>query len=251
MFQSATSAANRHGSARAQASRKNNGVPVGAESICAAVWVTPYCYDRRETRAPARTNAIALRRNLLCLRPADSKGPRLQPLYRAAARAAAGVTRPTLGASPDHQPGPRHEGARDRPLVQRQERRPATSLARPRPCNVLRRGSCRDHANRLLLSWSGFTWRRPAAASGMRATVAPVAAPSFRRRRADLARRFLCNPPLSTRAPPAIPLEDPRRLARVPAGHFRWRTTHWERTNPWFAVELLPELRARIAAALQ
>src|SRR5580700_12127281 len=97
MFQSATSAANRHGSARAQASRKNNGVPVGAESICAAVWVTPYCYDRRETRAPARTNAIALRRNLLCLRPADSKGPRLQPLYRAAARAAAGVTRPTLG----------------------------------------------------------------------------------------------------------------------------------------------------------
>ncbi len=33
--------------------------------------------------------------------------------------------------------------------------------------------------------------------------------------------------------------------------HPSWRTTHWERTNPWFAVELLPELRARIAAALQ
>jgi uracil-DNA glycosylase len=33
--------------------------------------------------------------------------------------------------------------------------------------------------------------------------------------------------------------------------HPSWRMTHWERTNPWFAVELLPELRARIAAALR
>jgi uracil-DNA glycosylase len=33
--------------------------------------------------------------------------------------------------------------------------------------------------------------------------------------------------------------------------HPSWRTTHWERRNPWFAAELLPELPARLAAALQ
>jgi uracil-DNA glycosylase len=33
--------------------------------------------------------------------------------------------------------------------------------------------------------------------------------------------------------------------------HPSWRTTHWERTHPWFAAELLPELRARVAAALR
>ena len=32
--------------------------------------------------------------------------------------------------------------------------------------------------------------------------------------------------------------------------HPSWRTTHWERTHPWFAAELLPELRARVAAVL-
>jgi uracil-DNA glycosylase len=32
--------------------------------------------------------------------------------------------------------------------------------------------------------------------------------------------------------------------------HPSWRTTHWERTYPWFAAELLPELRAAVAAAL-
>jgi uracil-DNA glycosylase len=32
--------------------------------------------------------------------------------------------------------------------------------------------------------------------------------------------------------------------------HPSWRTTFWERTNPWFAADLLPELRARVAAAL-
>jgi uracil-DNA glycosylase len=32
--------------------------------------------------------------------------------------------------------------------------------------------------------------------------------------------------------------------------HPSWRTTHWERSNPWFAAELLPELRARLAAML-
>ena len=33
--------------------------------------------------------------------------------------------------------------------------------------------------------------------------------------------------------------------------HPSWRTTHWERTHPWFAGELLPELRARVAAVLR
>ena len=32
--------------------------------------------------------------------------------------------------------------------------------------------------------------------------------------------------------------------------HPSWRTTAWERANPWFAAEALPELRAAIAAAL-
>ncbi|HEY1795660.1 MAG TPA: uracil-DNA glycosylase family protein [Stellaceae bacterium] len=32
--------------------------------------------------------------------------------------------------------------------------------------------------------------------------------------------------------------------------HPSWRTTFWERANPWFAAELLPDLRARVAAAL-
>ncbi len=35
-----------------------------------------------------------------------------------------------------------------------------------------------------------------------------------------------------------------------PLPHPSWRTTLWERANPWFAAELLPALRARIAAAL-
>ena len=32
--------------------------------------------------------------------------------------------------------------------------------------------------------------------------------------------------------------------------HPSWRTTAWERNNPWFAAELLPELHARIATVL-
>ena len=32
--------------------------------------------------------------------------------------------------------------------------------------------------------------------------------------------------------------------------HPSWRTTAWERANPWFAAELLPELRAAVARAL-
>lgn len=32
----------------------------------------------------------------------------------------------------------------------------------------------------------------------------------------------------------------------VPLPHPSWRTTAWERKNPWFAAELLPQLRARL-----
>jgi uracil-DNA glycosylase len=32
--------------------------------------------------------------------------------------------------------------------------------------------------------------------------------------------------------------------------HPSWRTTHWERTHPWFSAELLPALRAAVAGAL-
>jgi uracil-DNA glycosylase len=33
--------------------------------------------------------------------------------------------------------------------------------------------------------------------------------------------------------------------------HPSWRTTAWERANPWFAAELLPELRRRVLRALE
>ena len=35
-----------------------------------------------------------------------------------------------------------------------------------------------------------------------------------------------------------------------PLPHPSWRTLAWERRNPWFAAELLPALRARLAAEL-
>jgi uracil-DNA glycosylase len=38
--------------------------------------------------------------------------------------------------------------------------------------------------------------------------------------------------------------------AYLPLPHPSWRTTLWERKNPWFAGELLPELRARVARLL-
>lgn len=41
------------------------------------------------------------------------------------------------------------------------------------------------------------------------------------------------------------------RLPRyLPLPHPSWRTTAWEKRNPWFAAELLPELRRRVRAAL-
>jgi uracil-DNA glycosylase len=36
----------------------------------------------------------------------------------------------------------------------------------------------------------------------------------------------------------------------LPLPHPSWRTTAWERKNPWFGEELLPELRRRVAALL-
>lgn len=38
--------------------------------------------------------------------------------------------------------------------------------------------------------------------------------------------------------------------AVIPLPHPSWRTTGWERRNPWFTAELLPILRARVAAVL-
>jgi uracil-DNA glycosylase len=38
--------------------------------------------------------------------------------------------------------------------------------------------------------------------------------------------------------------------AIVPLPHPSWRTTGWERRNPWFGEELLPALRHAVAAAL-
>jgi uracil-DNA glycosylase len=40
----------------------------------------------------------------------------------------------------------------------------------------------------------------------------------------------------------------PPRYFALP--HPSWRTTGWERKNPWFAAEMLPELRAAVTAAL-
>jgi len=34
----------------------------------------------------------------------------------------------------------------------------------------------------------------------------------------------------------------------LPLPHPSWRTASWERANPWFAAEVLPELRARVRA---
>jgi uracil-DNA glycosylase len=38
--------------------------------------------------------------------------------------------------------------------------------------------------------------------------------------------------------------------AYLPLPHPSWRTIAWERKNPWFAAELLPELQRRVAALL-
>jgi uracil-DNA glycosylase len=36
----------------------------------------------------------------------------------------------------------------------------------------------------------------------------------------------------------------------IPLPHPSWRTTFWEKKNPWFRRQLLPELRRRVAAAV-
>jgi uracil-DNA glycosylase len=38
--------------------------------------------------------------------------------------------------------------------------------------------------------------------------------------------------------------------AIVPLPHPSWRTTAWERRNPWFGIELLPHLRQAVTTAL-
>ncbi len=38
--------------------------------------------------------------------------------------------------------------------------------------------------------------------------------------------------------------------AFLPTPHPSWRTTHWQKKNPWFAEEVLPELRRRVDALL-
>jgi uracil-DNA glycosylase len=37
----------------------------------------------------------------------------------------------------------------------------------------------------------------------------------------------------------------------LPLPHPSWRTTAWEKKNPWFAAEVLPELRRRVTALLR
>lgn len=37
----------------------------------------------------------------------------------------------------------------------------------------------------------------------------------------------------------------------LPLPHPSWRTTAWEKANPWFASDLLPALRARVAGLLE
>ncbi len=49
--------------------------------------------------------------------------------------------------------------------------------------------------------------------------------------------------------------ETVRNFERCPPGflplpHPSWRSTGWMRRNPWFGTEVLPKLRARVAAAL-
>jgi uracil-DNA glycosylase len=36
----------------------------------------------------------------------------------------------------------------------------------------------------------------------------------------------------------------------LPLPHPSWRTTRWEKQNPWFATDVLPELRRRVAGLL-
>jgi uracil-DNA glycosylase len=40
------------------------------------------------------------------------------------------------------------------------------------------------------------------------------------------------------------------RPSHLPLPHPSWRTTAWEKKNPWFARDLLPELRRRVAALI-
>ena len=37
----------------------------------------------------------------------------------------------------------------------------------------------------------------------------------------------------------------------LPTPHPSWRTTHWQKKNPWFEAEVIPELRKRVHGLLQ
>jgi hypothetical protein len=79
----------------------------------------------------------------------------------------------------------------------------------------LRSRSCRSVSAIPVATYAG----RPAAAAGICAAVAPVAAAPFRRRRADPAGRLLRDPALPARAPPAIPVGNPHDAGATS----RWR----------------------------
>ena len=36
----------------------------------------------------------------------------------------------------------------------------------------------------------------------------------------------------------------------LPTPHPSWRTTHWQKKNPWFEAEVIPEIRQRLAALM-
>jgi uracil-DNA glycosylase len=58
------------------------------------------------------------------------------------------------------------------------------------------------------------------------------------------------------RGPPGTTMTERVRAFRetlpryFPLPHPSWRTTAWERRNPWFAAEVLPALRQAVATAL-
>ena len=120
-------------------------------------------------RGPQSSTVFLGRQSERNLRQLGSRNPRLHGLRAAsAARTSTGPARPTLGAAADHQPGTGNAGARDRPVVQRPQRRPAARLDGARSRRLLRRGAGGDHADRLLLPRS----RLPGAAICRRAANA-------------------------------------------------------------------------------
>ena len=194
------------------------------------------------------------RRDCRCARDAAPRGPRLSPLRAAAAaRRAAGAARRCAGARPDRGPGARHARARHGHPVERPERRPPARLAAGGPRVVLRRAALRHHPGGTVLP-GPRSLGRPAAAAGMcaaagtrgcgrccRRSSSPCWSGSTRRpttsaHAASPRSRPRCTPGAST-CPEFLPLPHPSP-----------RNTRWLQVNPWFARDVLPELRARIEA---